>query len=145
MGPRTLVLVASDIIETGGSEVWLEDDIVHVRSTGTRSTSESVSRTFDAIQLLAGRTPRPVFFDARSWPGGETPAWITAIERLPKFFTAVAILFDEESRPEVGHYPETIDRLVIPFRMFTDRNDAFGFLSTAAEGAENQNTLDFDA
>lgn len=137
--------MASDIIETGGSEVWLEDYIVHVRSTGTRSTSESVSHTFDAIQRLAGGTPRPVFFDARSWPGGETLAWITAIERLPEFFTAIAILVDEESRPALGHYPETIDRLVIPLRIFTDRTDALDFLSTAAERAENQNNLTSDA
>ena len=120
--------MAHDMIETGSAQVWIDDGILYIRSTGVRSTPESVSRTLEVIKGLTDGVPHPVFFDARSWPGGDSPAWVAIVEGLDAHFSAVAMLVDEDRRPDVGRYPESIDRLVLPFRLFGNREAALAFL-----------------
>jgi len=47
----------------------------------------------------------------------------------------VAMLIDPESPPTLGSYPETIDRLLIPFRVFTEEAEAVAFLRTEDRSA----------
>ena len=111
--------------------VWVADGIIHLRSNGTPSTSDSVIETLGVVRELTGGVARPVLFDARSWPAGDAGSWKTIIEAWESVFTAAAMLVDAEESPSVGKYLETIDRLLAPFEVFTDETAALTFLNNA--------------
>ena len=108
--------------------VWLEDEIVHVEAKGVASTRDSAKEMFDSVHGLLDGALKPVLFDARNWPSGDSGMWATVVTNLQATFTAVAMLVDPESPAEVGQYPQIIDRLLIPFRIFTDKTEALTFL-----------------
>jgi hypothetical protein len=122
-------LVQEPIITTAAS-VWMDDGILHIESNGRPSTRESVSETLDAVRSIIGGAPKPVLFDARRWPKGDPEAWIAVIQRMQESFSAVAMLLDANSPGDVGEYPTVIDRLLIPFRVFTDEAEALASLNS---------------
>ncbi len=120
-------------IETMGSTVWMEGGIVVTRAKNRPSTRESVTELFDVVRDLVEGVPRPLLFDARVWPKGEPEAWTTAISNFEATCTAVAMLIDPGSPAETTGFPAVIDRLLIPFRIFTDEAEAVAFLRSKAD------------
>ncbi len=120
----------SDAIETIGSLVWMTDGIVVTQAKGVPSTRGSVTELFDAVREVIDGTPRPLLFDARKWPRGDPEAWTTAISNFESTCTAIGMLIDPDSPAEVAGFPDVIDRLLIPFRIFTDEGEAVAFLRT---------------
>lgn len=116
-------------ITTTATSVWIADGVLHIESNGVRSTKDSVLETFDAVHTLIGGAPKPVLFDARKWPSGNPDAWVTVIERMQESFTRAAMLLDPADPVDVGEYPTVIDRLLIPFRVFTDEAEALAFVT----------------
>lgn len=115
--------------EGTASVVWLEDGVIHVQAKGVASTKESAVEMFDSVRDLLAGSRKPVLFDARQWPSGNSAMWATVITNLQSTFTAIAMLVDPDSPSEVGEYPAIIDRLLIPFRLFTDEEEALAFLA----------------
>ena len=122
------VTAPDNAIEGIATLVWLDDEVVHVEAKGVASTRESAMEMFGTVNDLLGGTPKPVLFDARRWPSGDPEMWATIITNLKTTFTAVAMLIDPESPAEMGEYPSIIDRLLVPFRIFTDETEALTFL-----------------
>jgi hypothetical protein len=46
-----------------------------------------------------------------------------------RYFSVVAMLIDEETPEPRTRFPELVDRLLIPYKVFTDETDALDFLS----------------
>jgi len=117
-----------DAIEVTQGTVWVEDGIIIARTKGVPGTSETVNEAFDVFRDLAGGVPAPMLFDARNWPGDHFAAWGSAVGNLQSALSAIAMLREPESPVEVGPFPELIDRLLIPFQVFTTEAEALEFL-----------------
>lgn len=128
--PTLLAVETPDnAIETTTSFVWVDDGIIHLQSTkGVPSTAETVADTFTAIQGLTNGVPKPVLDDVRGWPGADHGAWGAFVSNALSLFSAIAWIADAESAPQLGAFPETIDRLLVPFAIFTDEAEALRFL-----------------
>ncbi len=122
-------------MEGAASIVWIEDGIIHVEAKGVPSTRETALEMFDSVQGLLDGTPLPALFDARKWPAGDPEMWVTVIANLTSTFSAIAMLLDPASPADVGEYPAVIDRLLIPFRTFTDEAEAIAFLERERDSA----------
>jgi len=106
----------------------MEDGIVIHRANNERRTRESVSELFGVMRGLFDGVPGPVLFDARKSPGTDADGWQAAITNLESTASKVAMLIDPEPSSEVGPYPDVIDRLLIPLKVFTDETEALAFL-----------------
>lgn len=122
--------MAPTVIETEATTVKLDDGILMIRSKGVFSTQNSIESTLDAASRIMGPNRHPLLFDAREWPGGDPEGWVTVISRIGTLFSAAAMLVDARASAGVGPFPQTIDRLVIPFMTFTDYTEAVTFLDT---------------
>ena len=117
-----------DAIETTTAFIWIDDGIIFEQANGVPSTSESVNEVFAAMRATSGGVPRPLLFDARKWPGGDVRGWPTAVTNLASSLTAFAMLIDPGSPVGVGPFPDAINRLLIPFRVFTGEAEALAYL-----------------
>ena len=115
-------------IETTTARVWLDGGILFMQSTGAESTYETVQGTLRAFEQLTEGERVPLLADARIWPGGDAEAWTHFIKLASEMFTAVATVIDPENAPEMGGYPDIVDRLIVPFRVFTEMHEAVAFL-----------------
>ena len=116
-------------VETATSFVWIDDGIIHIQSTkGVPSTAETVADTFAAIRGLTSGVPKPVLDDVRGWPGANHGAWGAFVSKALSLFSAIAWVADAEAVPRLGAFPDTIDRLLVPFAIFTNEADALRFL-----------------
>ena len=115
-----------DAIETTGSIIWMDSRIIHGRARGGLGTADTTNEALSLFRELTGGIPAPLLFDARKWPGGDIGAWATAATYLESSLTAYAILVEPESSVATGPY--SLDRLPIPFRVFTDAAEALAFL-----------------
>ena len=116
-------------IETTATVVWIDDGIIHIQMKGTPSTGATVTETLGAVRDLLDGVPRPVLFDVRNWPmGGSPEAWTILISEMRSIFSAAAAIIDPASAPKGAKFPTAIDRLLIPFKEFTDESDALAFL-----------------
>ena len=122
-------------IETQATTVSLRGGYLHIVSKGFASTAESVGETIAAASTLSEGAPLPVLFDARQWPGGDTDSWITVIKEMMSAFSVAAILVDEQQvPPNLATHAASVDRLLIPFRVFTDGAEARAFLASYLPG-----------
>ena len=122
-------------IETSASTIWIDDEIVHIRSKGVASTPQSIAEAVGAIRKLIVGTPRPTLFDARQWPQPNPEVWVSTIADLQSTTTTLAMLIDSDSPIMLGEYPTTIDRLLIPFQTFSDEAEAVAFLKRESNDA----------
>lgn len=121
-------------IQTTATTVWLGDDgIVRVRADREISTGASVNETLEAVRSLIGDSRHPVLFDATAWRGGDPGAWQVVAARLDTHFSAAAVLIDPDNPPALGAFPDMLDRLMIPFRVFDSASAAVSFLTDAAD------------
>jgi len=106
--------------------VWLENGVIFVQTNGVSGTRESAIESFGVLRDLLDGELGLLLFDARKWPGGTVAAWTTGLGALKPHFTAVAMLIDPENPP--GPSPMFLDRLPIPFQVFTDEAESLAFL-----------------
>jgi hypothetical protein len=55
--------------------------------------------------------------------------WMAAVHGFDRYFSVLAMLIDEATPEPRTRFPELVDRLLIPFKVFTDETDALDFLS----------------
>jgi hypothetical protein len=53
---------------------------------------------------------------------------VTFIDLLPSTVSAGAILVEAAGRADLGGFPEAVNRLMVPFDVFTDEAEAMAFL-----------------
>lgn len=118
----------SEVIKTTAASVFVDDHgMLHIVSNGTQSTGRTARETLTAARsLLTG--PVPTLFDARSWPKARSDFWVTFIDLLPTVVSAGAILVAESGREDLGGFPGAVNRLMVPFEVFTDEEEAVAFL-----------------
>jgi hypothetical protein len=54
---------------------------------------------------------------------------VTFIDLLPGTISAGAILVEAAGRADLGGFPEAVNRLMVPFAVFTDEAEAEAFLT----------------
>lgn len=91
-------------------------------------TAESVSAAFDMLYQLVGGKPRPDLCDPRPAHAFPPEAWRTLISRLPESISAFGIVADERVRQGVGAFPDAMNALLIPVRVFDNETDATEWL-----------------
>ena len=118
-----------EIVETAAACIWLDDEgIIHYVSRGVVSTTQSVDEGMQAVARLSGGQRVPILFDARSWPKGDPSSWVRFISLVGNVCLAAAVLVSEHSAKALGRFPDFIDDLVVPFRLFDDEAAAIEFL-----------------
>jgi len=111
------------------ARIWMDDEgILRYVSIGVESTEATVVEGMQIVRELSGDVPVPILFDARSWKGGDPKSWIKFIAMIESVCSAAAIIVAPESPNVMGGFPEAIDGLVLPFRVFPDENAALDFL-----------------
>ena len=94
------------------------------------STPESVNEGLGIVRELTGGKRAPILFDARSWSGGDPASWVRFISTIENVCVAAAVIVSPPSASTLRSFPEYIDGLVVPFRVFEDENAALEFLHT---------------
>ena len=113
----------------GNADIWRDDEgIIHMRATGVRSTEDSVDYNLGLAYGLAGGEPAPILFHAERWPSGDAASWRRFIDMIESVCSAAAVLMPESDWAKMGRFPELLDAMVIPFRMFTTEDEAMAFL-----------------
>ena len=115
-------------VDTAATNVTYDGRLLTISSNGVHSTRASVDETLRVARELVGDTRGPMLFDARRWPGGDAEGWASVIASIGELFSTTAMLVSEEMVDEIGPFPDAIDRLVIPFKIFTDESEAKEFL-----------------
>ncbi len=117
-----------ETIETMATHVTLASGILYVVSKGVVSTDESVTATIEAATRLAGGRRHPVLFDARSWPGGDPRGWLAVINQMRTIFSAGSMIVDPAMLGSLAERFDPLGRLLIPFRVVTNEDEALAFL-----------------
>jgi hypothetical protein len=119
----------SELIRTTAASIFIDGrGLLHVVSNGVPSTKRTVTESFAAARTLITH-PVPTLFDARKWPMGGADFWVTFIDLLPSVVSAGAILIEPDRATGLGGFPRAVNRLMIPFEVFTDGDQATEFLS----------------
>jgi hypothetical protein len=118
----------SDLIHTTATTLFVDaHGLLNIVTNGTQSTEDTVRETFAAARSFLDR-PAPTLFDVRHWPRAGAGFWVTFIELLPATVSAGAILVGPEGRDDLGGFPEAVNRLLVPFDVFDDEDEAKAFL-----------------
>ncbi|MDJ0925966.1 MAG: hypothetical protein QNJ77_15550 [Acidimicrobiia bacterium] len=111
------------------ARILLDDEgIIHVIAIGVPSTAPFVDETFAVVRELAGGQRAPILFDARDWPRGTPASWARFISKIESICLAAAVVADTRAAKALGRFPEFLDDLLIPFRVFPDEEPALEFL-----------------
>lgn len=118
----------SEVIETTAASVFVDDHgLLNVVANGIRSTAETAREMFAAARSLIDQ-PTPTLFDFRLWPPARADFWATFIDLLPATVSAGSVLITHGGRAQLGAFPEAVNRLMVPFDVFTDEDEAKEFL-----------------
>jgi hypothetical protein len=118
----------SEVIHTTTATVFVDaHGLLNIVNNGNQSTEDTVRETFAAARSLLDR-PAPTLFDVRDWPRAGAGFWVTFIDLLPTTVSAGAILVGPEGRDDLGGFPEAVNRLMVPFDVFADEDEAKTFL-----------------
>ena len=118
----------SAVFETMATTIWFEDGILFVRSKHVTSTIETAVESLAVMAQLVGDEPRPVLWDARDWRGTAPLAWLKLISVVRSLATAVAMVLGPDNAGLAGSFPAAINQLLVPFRLFTDPDEALAYL-----------------
>jgi len=117
------------IEETASARIWRDEDgIVHYVSRGVASTAQSVDENMQHVRNISDGRRVPILFDARDWPRGDPSSWARFISIVESVCLAAAVLVNPTSEKALGRFPDLIDDLVVPFRVFKDEDEALAFL-----------------
>ncbi len=119
----------SPVFETSNGYVSLAGGILILRAKGGQSTVPSFTEALDVIGRVGGGVPRPALWDVRLWRGVTPEAWGYLTPRIARLISVVAMLVSPDQHHLVGPFPDVIDRLLVPFRVFTDRQEAMEYLN----------------
>lgn len=100
-------------------------------------TKKNVSAAYDVLEQLVEGKPRPGLWNlqlARAFPA---EAWRTAIRRMDKSVSALAIVADETARQAMGAFPAAIDALLIPTRVVDNEAEAIEWLQQFLDRSES--------
>jgi hypothetical protein len=88
------------------------------------------------MESVVGGKARPVLWDPAGTLPLEPDGWQTIVDRLSDMMSALGIVIDEEEAPLLGAFPESINALLIPVRIFDDEATARGWLLQFVEPGE---------
>lgn len=116
-----------EVGETAYSRLTLCDDgILEAHPIQRRAPRNAalLTETMGALTAVAGGKSRPVLWD----PAGTIPippdGWQTIVERVKGVISALAIVIDPDEAPLLGRFPESMNMLLIPVRIFNDATTA---------------------
>ena len=116
---------------SGITEYTIRDDGIVVGreiNLDTPRTAQSNAESFDRLaEVLQGRQP-PGLWDARSVPEFPLSVWQVFVNRIDKVVAALAILVDESGERAMGGFPDVMNSMLIPVRLFRDQNAAIEWL-----------------
>lgn len=125
------------VVETPFSRLSLCDDGIleaHPIQRDAPRDAALLSDTLDAVDALAGGKPRPVLWD----PAGTLPlrpdGWQAIVDRVDGIVEALAIVVDLAEEPLLGAFPQIMNSLLIPVRVFDDEATARQWLLQFIDG-----------
>ena len=94
----------------------------------TPRTSQNVSETLDVLQQALGGSLIPGIWCAISMPEFPPTVWPVFVNRIGEALIALAILADEQVEKTLGAFPDVINSLLIPVRLFHTEDEAVEWL-----------------
>ncbi len=94
----------------------------------TPRTAKSVAESFNRLAEVLQGQRLPGLWDARSVPDFPLTVWQVFVNRVDKVVTALAILVDESGERRMGGFPEVMNSMLIPVRLFRDQDAAIEWL-----------------
>ncbi len=98
-------------------------------------TPQDVASSLDRLDEATGGVRMPGLWDPRSLHHFPAPAWRTLISRLELSLLALAIMTDEQMESALGGFPQAIDSLLIPVRLFRSESEAIEWLAQFVESS----------
>lgn len=94
----------------------------------TPRTAQSVADSLNRLaEVLQGRRA-PGIWDAKAFPDFPPSVWQAFVNRVDKVVVALAILADESGEAAMGRFPDVINSMLIPVRIFRDQDAAIEWL-----------------
>lgn len=124
------------VIDTRFARYTLGDDGVATatpRRPELPRTMDLMTQALDDLEDFLEEQPRPILWDPRTVLPMRPGAWQAIIERLEKIVVSIAILVDDVKDHRLGSFPEAIDSLLLPVRLFTDEDEARSWLLQFAD------------
>ena len=123
-------------VTTQLNELTLRDDeILVVRSLNPdlSRTAEPVEEMYTALEQLLNGKRLPMLWDPRAIRSIRPDGWVAIIDRLDQFFSAMAIVIDDQTAELFGGYPGSWNSLLMPVRQFENETDALAWLQHFGE------------
>ena len=106
-----------------------DDGIVWAESQpGIEPTEQLLQEAEAACRILRRDKMAPALWDIRRLTKPKPDAWLGFIKGAPDNLTAVAVLGDPDHIELLGSFPAIINKLQLPFRLFTDETSALEWL-----------------
>lgn len=106
------------------------DGIVEAQPLATDEprTARVLSEALDALATVAGGRSRPVLWNPTgTWPL-RPDGWQTIVNRAEQTISALAIVISPEDESLLGAFPQAMDSLLIPVRVFHIEAEARAWL-----------------
>ncbi len=124
-----------DYRTTKTGRIWVDDEgIIHIVATGAASTADSTAETLGVVGELTAGGKAPILFDVRRWPSGDAAFWSLFVNTIESVCLAGAAVVDPQAAASLGAFPSAIDSMLVPFRVFSDDDEALAFLRTHLSG-----------
>lgn len=118
-------------METETTRFTLTDDGILVGraiNPGTVRTAENIADALESLERFLDGQRRPGLWDPRTVRRFSAEAWLAMIGRLGKSLDALAILVDDRISGSIGAFPDAMDSMLMPVRVFQDETEAMDWL-----------------
>ena len=119
-----------------------DDGIVWVESQpGIEPTAQLLDEAEAACRTIRGGIKRPALWSIRDLRKPKPEAWVKFIQNAPSNLTAIAVVGHPDQLEILGAFPDRMNTMLLPFRLFDDEVPAVewltGFVDTEADRADS--------
>lgn len=116
-----------------------EDGIVWVESQpGIEPTAQLLDDAEAACRTIRGGIKRPALWSVRDLTKPKPEAWVKFIQNAPNNLTAIAVVGHSDQLAILGAFPDRMNTMLLPFRLFDDVVPALEWLTGFVDSAANQ-------
>ena len=106
-----------------------DDGIVWAESQpGIEPTAALLDEAEEACRIVRGGKKRPALWSVRDLTKPRPEAWVNFIQNAPNNLTAIAVVGTTEQVAMLGAFPDRMNTMLLPFRLFDDDVPALEWL-----------------
>lgn len=115
-----------------------DDGIVWVESQpGIEPTAQLLDEAEAACRTIRGGVKRPALWSIRDLTKPKPEAWVKFIQNAPNNLTAIGVVGYPEQLEILGAFPDRMNTMLLPFRLFDDEGPALEWLAGFVDSETN--------